>query len=81
MNHKFEVCDDYILSIVGVASSPRDRATSVELSSMKQKQQPIEIEPILIVQTIRSYWTKASRGAPGSIARNTVPGGRIPNSS
>jgi hypothetical protein len=40
---------------------------------MKQKQQPIEIEPILIVQIIRSYWTKASRGAPGSIARNTVP--------
>lgn len=40
---------------------------------MKQKQQPITIEPILIVQTIRSSWTKASRGAPGAIARNTVP--------
>jgi hypothetical protein len=40
---------------------------------MKQKQPPIEIEPILIVQAIHSYWTKASRGAPGSIARNTVP--------
>ncbi len=40
---------------------------------MKQKQPPIEIKPILIVQAIHSYWTKASRGAPGSIARNTVP--------
>jgi hypothetical protein len=40
---------------------------------MKQKQQPITIEPILIVQTVRSSWTKASRGAPGSVARNTVP--------
>ncbi|WP_310426293.1 hypothetical protein [Chamaesiphon sp. VAR_48_metabat_135_sub] len=40
---------------------------------MKKKQQPIKIEPILIVQTIHSYWTKASRGAPGAIARNSVP--------
>jgi hypothetical protein len=40
---------------------------------MKQKQQHIEIEPILIVQTIRSTWTKISRGAPGAISRNTVP--------
>ncbi len=40
---------------------------------MKQKQQPITIEPILIVQTICSSWTKASRGAPGAVARNTVP--------
>ena len=40
---------------------------------MKQKQQPITIESILIVQTICSSWTKASRGAPGAVARNTVP--------
>jgi hypothetical protein len=40
---------------------------------MKQKHKPIEIEPVLIIQTICSSWTKASRGAPGSIDRNNGP--------
>jgi hypothetical protein len=40
---------------------------------MRQKQQPMMVEPVLIVQTIRSTWTKVSRGVPGAIARNTVP--------
>jgi len=29
--------------------------------------------PVLVIQEIQTSWTKASRGAPGSVARQTVP--------